>query len=174
MKELFTLKKNLWNRLTSSNPTLLYEATMQKLVALTDYLENEVQGEYGLSSQLTADIRVLFAKTVWHYNDDEDFEVPIGVMLDMLLECIRTECSQKNYRVEDVTSMSKSLRELVCAVPETLNIHESKIRAMVIRSYIIEQFIEQGCPEELACKFAPTHKEIEHRLLMDVLECANS
>ena len=174
MKELFTLKKNLWNRLTSSNPTLLYEATMQKLVALTDYLENEVQGEYELSSQLTADIRVLFAKTVWHYNDDEDFEVPIGVMLDMLLECIRTECSQKNYRVEDVTSMSKSLRELVCAVPETLNIHESKIRAMVIRSYIIEQFIEQGCPEELACKFVPTHKEIEHRLLMDALECANS
>ena len=91
MKELFTLKKNLWNRLTSSNPTLLYEATMQKLVALTDYLEKEVQGEYELSSQLTADIRVLFAKTVWHYNDDEDFEVPIGVMLDILLECIRTE-----------------------------------------------------------------------------------
>lgn len=170
MKELFTLKRDLWNRLTSSNPTLLYEVTMQKLVVLTDYLENEVQGEYHLSSQLTADIRMLFAKTVWHYKDEEDFEVPIEVMFDLLLECIKAECSRQNHREEDVTSMNENLRELVCTIPETLDIHESKIRAIVVRSYIIEQFIEQGCPEELAYKFAPTHTDIEHRLLMDILE----
>jgi hypothetical protein len=173
MKELFTLKKDLWNRLTSSNPTLLYEATMQKLVALTDYLENEAQGEYQLSSQLTADIRMLFAKTVWHYNDEEEFEVPIEVMFDLLLECIKAECSRQNHREEYIISMNENLKELVCTIPETLEIHESKIRAIVIRSYFIEQLIEQGCPEELAYKFAPSHKDIERRLLMDILECSN-
>lgn len=174
MKELFTLKRDLWCRLTSSNPTLLYEATMQKLVILTDYLENEVQDEYQLSNQLTADIIMLFAKTVWHYKDDEDFEVPIEVMFDLLLECIKAECSRQNHREVDVASMNDGLRELVCTIPETLDIHESKIRAIVIRSYIIEQFIEHGCPEALAYEFVPTHKDIEHRLLMDIMEHTNS
>jgi hypothetical protein len=170
MKELFTLKKDLWNRLSSSVPTLLSEATLQKLTALTEYLENEVQSEYNLSNELTSDIRMQFAKMVWHYKDEEDFEVPIEVMFDLLLESIKAECSRQNHREEDVTSMNEGLRELVCTIPETLDIHESKIRAIVVRSYIIEQFIEQGCPEELAYKFAPTHTDIEHRLLMDILE----
>lgn len=170
MKELFALKKDLWNRLTSSNPTLLYEASMQKLIALTDYLENEVQSECQLSDLLTADIRMLFANRVWHYSDEEDFEVPIKDMFDILLDCVKAVCSRQNHREEDIAYISKSLGELISYIPETLDIYESKIRAIVIRSYIIEQFIGQGCPEELAYNFTPTHKDIEHRLLMDILE----
>lgn len=170
MKDLFTLKRDLWNRLTSNDPTLLSEATLQKLIALTDYLENEVQNEYKLSCDLTADIRILFAKKVWHYQDDEEFELPIDVMLNLLVECIRSEYPKHNYSEEEAASMANILKELIGSIPETLKIHETKIRAIVIRSYIIEKLIELGCPEELIYEITPSHKEIERRLMMDALE----
>lgn len=170
MKDLFTFKKDLWNRLTSNDPTLLSEATLQKLIALTDYLENEVQGEYKFSSELTDDIRIAFTKKVWHYQDDEDFELPIDVMLNLLVECIKSECHRHNYSEKEIASMANSLKELICCIPETMKIHESKIRATVIRSCIIEKLIEEGCPEELTYQIVPSHKEIERRLIMDALE----
>ncbi len=170
MKELFTLKKDLWNRLSSSVPTLLSEATLQKLTALTEYLENEVQSEYNLSNELTSDIRMQFAKMVWHYKDEEDFELPIDVMLNLLIDCITTECNRYNYPEKDTASISNNLRDLICCIPETLNIHESKIRAIVIHSYIVEKFTEMGLPETLIYQIVPSHKEIERRLMMDVLE----
>lgn len=170
MNELFTLKKDLWNRLTSSEPTLRSEATLQKLIALTDYLENEVQSECKLSCDLVADIRILFAKKVWHYKDEEDYELPIEVMLSLLVECIKSESLRYHYSEDEILAMAHNLTELICSIPETLKIHEHKIRAIVIRSYIFEKFTEMGCPEELVCQLVPSHKEIENRLLMDTLE----
>lgn len=170
MKELFTLKKDLWNSLTSNNPSLLSEATLQKLTALTDYLENEVQSEYKLSDELTNDIRMLFAKKVWHYQDDEEFELPLDIMLNLLAECINAECCRHNYSKDEAMSMSKALKELICCIPETLNIHESKIRAIVIHTHIVAELTELKCPEELLYQIVPSHKEIERRLMLDALE----
>lgn len=170
MKELFTLKKDLWNRLTSSDTTLLSEATLQKLTALTDYIDNDVQSEYNLSDELITDIRMQFAKSVWHYKDEEDFELPLEIMLDLLIECIKTECCRHNYHEDEITSMCRNLKDIVCCIPETLNIHESKIRAIVIHTYIFEKLTELECPQELLYQIVPSHKEIENRLLMDILE----
>ena len=171
MKDLFTLKKDLWNRLTSSDPSLLSEATLQKLIALTDYLENEVQSEFRLSCDLLTDIRILFAKKVWHYKSEEDFELPIEVMLGLLVESIKSECQRYNYSEGEICSMGSNLNELICSIPETLKFHDTKIRAIVIRSFIFDKFIEMGCPEELVCQIVPSHKEIECRLMIDALEC---
>ena len=170
MNNLFTLKKDLWHAITLSDPALLSEATLQKLIALTDYLENEVQEEYKLSEELITDIRLAFNKRVWHYTDEEEFELSIKVMLDLLVESIMFECRRYNYSEEKVASICSSLKDVVCCIPETLEIHESKIRAIVIRAYIFEKFIEKGCPEELVYQIVPSHKEIERRLLMDILE----
>jgi hypothetical protein len=170
MKDLFTLKRDLWNRLTSNDPTLLSEATLQKLIALTDYLENEIKSEYKLSNELTNDIRMLFSKMVWRYKDEEDFELPLDVMLDLLTECIKAECCRYDYPKEEGAAMCKNLKDLIHCIPESLNLHESKIRAIVIHSYIIEKFTESKCPQELLFQIVPSHKEIETRLRMDALE----
>lgn len=171
MNNLFTLKKDLWYAITLSDPALLSEATLQKLIALTDYLENEVQEEYKLSEELVTDIRLAFNKRVWHYTDEEEFELSIEVMLDLLVDSISAECRRFGYPEAQIESMSNSLKCVVCCMPETLNIHESKIRAIVIRSYLIDKLAEKGCPEELVYQIVPSHKEIENRLMMDILEC---
>ncbi|MBO5802026.1 MAG: hypothetical protein J6R16_07105, partial [Alistipes sp.] len=106
MKDLFTLNRDLWKRLTSSDTTLLFEATLQKLIALSDYLENEVQSEYHLSNELTTDVRTLFTKKVWHSRDEEDFELSIEVMLGLLVESIESECRRYGYSEEEVVSMT--------------------------------------------------------------------
>lgn len=170
MKDPFTLKRDLWHTITSSDPALLSEATLQKLIALTDYLENEVQEEYKLSEELLIDIRMSLNKKVWHYADEEDYELSIEIMLNLLVESIMFECRRYNYSEEKIASICSSLKDVVCCIPETLEIHESKIRAIVIRAYIIEKFIEKGCPEEFVYHVVPSHKEIERRLLMDILE----
>ena len=51
-----------------------------------------------------------------------------------------------------------------------LQAHESKIRAIVIRSYIIDKFLEMGCPEAFVYQIVPSQKEIERRLMIDILE----
>lgn len=170
MKELFTLNKELWNRLTSNNPTLLFESTLQKLMALTDYLENEICEEYKLPSELIAEIRLQFAGRVWHYSAEENFELPIDVMLELLVDSIAAECCSHGYSMSDVNSMSSSLKEVVTSFPEFFTIHETKIRAIVIRSYIVDQLKECGCSEKCVCQLAPSLKEIESRLFMDLLE----
>ena len=170
MKNLFTLNRDLWNRLTLGDPTLLSEATLQKLIALTDYLENEVQSEYNLSNELTSDVRMLFTKKVWHCKDEEDFELSIEVMLRLLVESIESECRKYGYSDQEVVSMTQNFKNLVCSVPDSFRVHESKIRAIVVRSYIIDKFIEMGCPEEFVYQIVPTQTEVERRLMIDVLE----
>lgn len=170
MKDLFTLNRDLWNRLTSSDTTLLFEATLQKLIALSDYLENEVQSEYQLSNELTTDVRMLFTKKVWHSRDEEDFELSIEVMLGLLVESIESECRRYGYSEEEVASMTLNFKDLICCVPESFRAHETKIRAIVIRSYIIDKFLEMGCPEAFVYQIVPSQKEIERRLMIDILE----
>jgi flagellar biosynthesis component FlhA len=170
MKNLFTLNRDLWNRLTLSDTTLLSEATLQKLIALTDSLENEVQSEYNLSNELTSDVRMLFTKKVWHCKDEEDFELSIEVMLRLLVESIESECRKYGYSDQEVVSMTQNFKNLVCSVPDSFRVHESKIRAIVVRSYIIDKFLEMGCPEEFVYQIVPSQKEIERRLMIDVLE----
>ena len=170
MKDLFTLNRDLWNRLTSSDTTLLFEATLQKLIALSDYLENEVQSEYQLSNELITDVRMLFTKKVWHSRDEEDFELSIEVMLGLLVESIESECRRYGYSEEEVVSMTLNFKDLICCVPESFRLHESKIRAIVIRSYIIDKFLEMGCPEAFVYQIVPSQKEIERRLMIDILE----
>ncbi|MBO7235452.1 MAG: hypothetical protein J6V05_02580, partial [Alistipes sp.] len=160
----------LWNRLTLSDTTLLSEATLQKLIALSDYLENEVQSEYHLSNELTTDVRMLFTKKVWHSRDEEDFELSIEVMLRLLVESIESECRKYGYSDQEVVSMTQNFKNLVCSVPDSFRVHESKIRAIVVRSYIIDKFLEMGCPEEFVYQIVPSQKEIERRLMIDVLE----
>lgn len=167
MKNLFTFKKDLWDTLTLNNPTLLSEATMQKINAITYYLEGELQVDCKLSDELTEDIRMLFITKVWHYQDAEDFELSIEVMLSLLAESLESECIKCGYHNDDVALMSRNIRELVCCVPESLKIHESKIRAMVIHSYIVEKFAEMGCPYDVASDIVPSLKDIERRLMMD-------
>lgn len=167
MKNLFTLNKDLWDSLTSSNPTLLTEATMQKINAITCYLEGELQTECGLSPKLTDDIRMLFVKRVWHYSDAEDFELPIDVMLGLLVDSLECECQRQGCHSEAIEALSRSVRELVGYIPESFKVHESRIRAMVIHSYMVERYTQMGCSFDAACELAPSLHDIEHRLMMD-------
>ena len=170
MKDLFTLNRDLWNRLTLSDTTLLSEATLQKLIAITDYLENEVQSEYNLSNELISDIRMLFTKKVWHCKNEEDFELSIEVMLSLLVESIESECLGYGYSEDKVVTMTQNFKNLACSAPESFSVHESKIRAIVVRSYIIDKFLEVGCPEDFVYQIVPSQKDIERRLMIDVLE----
>ncbi|MBQ6612401.1 MAG: hypothetical protein IIX19_01635 [Alistipes sp.] len=171
MKNLFTLKKELWHTITSSDPTLLFESTLQKLMALTDYLDNEISEEYKLPSELTAEIRLHFAKRVWHYSADENFELSIELMLELLVDSIADECRYYGYSDAYIESMSGRIKEVMTSFPEFFAIHETKIRAIVIRSYLIEQLEAKGCPEEVVCQLVPSYQDIVNRLFLDILEC---
>ena len=67
-------------------------------------------------------------------------------------------------------TMTQNFKNLACSAPESFSVHESKIRAIVVRSYIIDKFLEVGCPEDFVYQIVPSQKDIERRLMIDVLE----
>ena len=171
MTNLFSFKKGLWKGITTNHPSLLSEATELKLQLLTKFLYEEVQYEFKLSYELTNDIESLFFTKVWNQSDERDTELSIDTVANLLIESIETECRRYNFTDEKIKSILKVLRLYTDLCPEALILLEAKLRCEVIYPYIVEKMIELDCPGELAIQIIPTAREIEHRLMLDAVEC---
>ena len=171
MTNLFSFKKGLWKGITTNHPSLLTEATKHKLDLLIGYIYDEVQPEFELSNQLTNDIVSLFTTKVWNYDDEEDYELPLETIVNLLLESTETECRRNNFTEEKIASILKVLKEHTNQCSESLIVLEAKLRCDVIYPYLVEKLIEMDCPGELAIQIIPTAREIEHRLMLDAVEC---
>ena len=171
MTNLFSFKKGLWKGITTNHPSLLTKATEHKLNILREYTYSEIQYELKLSNQLTNDIVSQFTAKVWNYSDEEYYELPIETLVQLLMESIKTECRRYNFTDEKIKSILKVLTDHMVLCPEALILLEAKLRCEVIYPYIVEKMIELDCPEELAFLIIPTTREIEHRLMLDAVEC---
>ena len=171
MTNLFSFKKGLWKGITTNHPSLLTKATEHKLDILIGYIYDEVQPEFELSNQLTNDIVSLFTTKVWNYDDEEDYEVPLETLVNLLLESIETECRRNNLTEDNLKSMMTHLKEHTNQCPESLIVLEAKLRCDVIYLYLVEKLIDMDCPDDVAIQIIPTAREIEHRLMLDAVEC---
>ena len=171
MTNLFSFKKDLWNGITANYPSLLTKATEHKLNTCTEYFYDEVQPEFELSDELTNNIISLFSSKVWNHSDEENYELPFETITVLFIESIVTECSRNNFTEDKLKLMIKKLKDCTDQCPKSLILLEAKLRCDIIFPYVINTLIEKGCPEELAIQITPSISEIEHRLILDAIEC---
>ena len=171
MTNLFTFKKGLWKGITTNHPSLLSEATELKLQLLTKFLYEEVQYEFKLSYELTNDIESLFFTKVWNQSDERDTELSIDTVANLLIESIETECRSYNYPEEKIKSMIEEIKNHTYLCPEALILFESQLRCTLVYTSVVEKLIELNCPGDVAIQIIPPAQEIEHRLMLDAVNC---
>ena len=56
----------------------------------------------------------------------------------------------------------------------TVNVYDPdyiKLRCTLVYTYVVEKLIELNCPGDVAIQIIPPAQEIEHRLMLDAVNC---
>ena len=113
----------------------------------------------------------MFITKVWNCDDGDGYELSLETLVNLLLESTETECRRNNLTEEKINSTLKVLKEHTSQCSESLIVLEAKLRCDVIYPYLVEKLKDMDCPDDVAIQIIPTAREIEHRLMLDAVEC---